>query len=164
MLAAWVGFTGGAFLETGYDPDPQHGMRPVQMEQCGHCGAQQAPGLSLCEACGYTDTLEPITLTVPIGKMFTEVAPLFEMYFDPSITDWAQHRRVLREKCAPVDDAKARWPQIADQISANVAGSAEEHYMSALSVQGPALDERGTGRRDMAPVGLLTNNRVTERW
>ena len=29
MLAVMVAMTGGAFLETGYDPDPRYGMRQV---------------------------------------------------------------------------------------------------------------------------------------
>jgi hypothetical protein len=163
-LATWVGFTGGAFLETGYDPDPRWGMREIPLDQCPSCQQTQPQGAPMCEACGDTQPMQPVTHSVPIGKMYIEVAPLFEMYFDPAITDFTKHRKLLREKCLTVDDAKERWAEFADQISPNVSGTAEEHYMSALSIQGPALDERGTGRRDLAGTGLLTNNRVTERW
>ncbi|HJQ66983.1 MAG TPA: hypothetical protein VJ816_11420, partial [Gemmatimonadales bacterium] len=163
-LASWVGFTGGAFLESGYDPDPRWGTREVALDQCPSCQATQPQGAPMCEGCGDTQPMQPVTQSVPIGKLFVEVAPLFEMFFDPSITDFSKHRKLLREKALSVDDAKERWPAFADQISANVAGMAEEHYMSALAIQGPALDERGTGRRDVTSGALLTNNRVTERW
>jgi hypothetical protein len=162
-LATWVGFTGGAFLETGYDPDPIHGTRQIPMDQCPSCDHTQPQGAMACEGCGDTQPT-PIQQTVPVGKMFIEVAPLFEMYFDPSITDFTKHRRLLREKCLSVDDAKERWPDFADSVSPDVSGTAEEHYMTALAIQGPALDERGTGRRDLATSGISTNNRVTERW
>jgi hypothetical protein len=163
-LATWVGFTGGAFLESGYDPDPVWGMRTVPLEACPGCQHQQPPGAPQCEQCGQPGPLLPTEQSVPRGKMYAEVAPLFEMFFDPTITQAGQHRRLLREKCLSVDDAKTRWKDISEQIAANVAGSADESYMSALAIQGPALDERGTGRRDQALSGLLGNNRVTERW
>ena len=165
-LATWVGFTGGAFLETGYDPDPVWGVRQVPVDVCQACGNVQPQGAPMCEGpdCGMTGLLAPTQQSVPVGKMYTEVAPLFEMFFDPAITQFGQHRRLLREKCLSVEDAKTRWKDISESISPNVAGSAEESYMSALAIQGPALDERGTGRRDQALSGLLGNNRVTERW
>lgn len=162
-LAGWVGFTGGCFLESGYDPDPVHGMADIPMDQCARCGAQQPQGAPMCEACGEVGTLQPTTVSMPRGKMFVDPAPLFEMFFDPAVVDSGKHKRLLREKCLNLDEAKERWADFADQISPNVAGSADEHYMTALSVQGPALDDRGTGRRDLASTGI-TNNKVTERW
>jgi hypothetical protein len=161
MLAAWVGFAGGAFLETGYDPDPRWGTREVALEQCPACQATQPPGAGACEACGDAQPLQPVTQTVPKGKMYVEVASLLEMYFDPSITEFAKHRKLQREKCLAVDDAKERWPAFAEQIAPNVAGTAEE-YMFGLPTLAPMLDERAT-RNAMSP-SLLLNNRVTERW
>lgn len=163
-LATWVGFTGGGFLENGYDPDPIHGTRQIPLDQCPSCQATQPQGAPACESCGDTQPMTPTMQSVPVGKLYTEVVPLFEAFFDPSITEWSQHRKFLREKALSVDDAKERWPDFADQISANVSGMAEEHYMSALAIQGPALDERGASRRDATGSQMLTNNRVTERW
>src|SRR3989304_942980 len=61
MLAMWVGLTGQAWLETGYDPDPIHGMRMIQ--------GTNAQGL-------------PTEEQVPIGKIYVDVVSIFEMYFD----------------------------------------------------------------------------------
>ncbi len=159
-LASWVGFTGGAFLETGYDPDPRYGTRQIALDQCPSCQQTQPPGAPACEACGDTSPMTPTEQTVPRGQMFVRVRSLFECYFDPAITDWAKHRRFLTEEAQAVDDMKERWPDLADQIVPNVAGMAEEHYMSNLAVLPPS-NERGA-RRETA--SSLINNRVTERW
>lgn len=163
FLAAWVGYVGGAFLETGYDPDPAHGLRTIPVDQCPGCSQTQPQGAPMCESCGQWGPMTPQTMQVPRGKMYTDVVPLFEAFFDPSIPNWTRHKRFLREKAISVEEAKERWPQIADQITANVSGTADEHYMTALATQGAPLDERSTGRRDHATAPLL-NNRCTERW
>jgi hypothetical protein len=164
-LATWVGLTGGAFLETGYDPDPAHGLRPVEVDACPACGHTQAPGMPMCEGpdCGQVGPLQPMTQQLPVGKMFVKVRPLFEVYFDPSIPDFSKHRKLLTEEAISVEDAEARWPEFKGRLVPNVVGSAEEWYMASLATQGPALDDRSSGRRDQYSPALQ-NNRITERW
>lgn len=169
ILATWVGLTGMAWLETGYDPSPQHGTRFLQSDQCATCGAVQAPGQDMCQECG-APTLQPAVdpttgdpqgEQVPIGKMFVDVCTLFEMFFDPSVPVWSLQRAYIREKSVPVDESKERWPNYADQITANVSESGPA-YMEQLPLAGPAIDENQTGRFALSVRG--TNTRVTEKW
>lgn len=164
-LATWVGLTGGAFLETGYDPDPIHGMREMAVDQCPQCGQQQAPGMPMCTGpdCGAMGPMQPQMAQMPVGKMFVKARSLFETYFDPSITDFSKHRRLLVEEALPVEDAEERWPDFKGQLIPNVSGSADDWYMGALATQGPALDDRTQGRRNEWAAPALAN-RVTERW
>lgn len=170
-LATWVGLTGGAFLETGYDPDPVHGTREMAVDVCqgvteagSVCGHVQASGAPMCEGCGMVGMLKPSMQQVPVGKMFVQVRPLFECYFDPSVTDWSKHKRFLTEEAGAVEDAEAMWPEFKGQFVPNVVGTAEEWYMASLATQGPALDDRGTGRRDQFAPSLINNKITTRRY
>src|SRR5262245_16995175 len=42
-LAQWCGYTGGAWIENGYDPSPEHGMRMMQHDTCPTCGTTAPP-------------------------------------------------------------------------------------------------------------------------
>lgn len=165
-LASWVGLTGGAWLESGYDPSPQHGTRQIPVEKCADCGNTQPPGVPMCENCGMVGQMQPDALTVPIGKMTTSVVPLFEAYYDPSVADWSQHRGFLREKSVDVDEAKERWAAVKDSISPDVAsGPGEGWYMSQIATLGPALDEQTTSRfMHGGSTQSQTNTKCTERW
>jgi hypothetical protein len=167
ILAVWVGLTGMAWLETGYDPSPRFGTRFMQSNQCPACGAVQA-GPAPCEACGAPEMQpavdamgQPIGDQVPVGRLYVDVATIFEMFFDPSVPVWEQQRAYIREKAVPVDESKERWPQIADQITANVTESGPM-YMANLPLAGPPIDENQTGRFMGSTSGQ--NTKVTERW
>src|SRR5882724_11842408 len=43
MLAVWVGLTGIAWLETGYDNDPIHGMTTIDVLACPQCEYTEPP-------------------------------------------------------------------------------------------------------------------------
>lgn len=174
MLAAWVGMAGGAWLETGYDPDTMHGTRELQVEQCSgpRCGIMRAPALHVeppvppalpCDVCGAPVFAK--TETVPIGKMYVDVVSLFEMFFDPSITDWSKQRAVIREQTSSKDEAEARWPDFKEKIVTDVVGSGgvSEWYAGALTTIGPELDASTTARMMRQGQGPL-QNRVTEQW
>lgn len=173
ILAGWVGHTGGAWLESGYDPDPIHGMRTLEVDKCQSCGAMQAPSApptepmmdmpaaSPCEACGGPTA--PASEQVPIGKQYVDVVSIFEMYFDPSVADWTKQRAYLREKSVSLDEAKGRWPALADSLSPNVMSGNDEWYTDALATLGPAVDENG-GPRIGTGGGRMVNTRVTEQW
>ena len=143
MLAMWVGLTGQAWLETGYDPDPIHGMRTIQ--------GTDAQGL-------------PTEEQVPIGKIYVDVVSIFEMYFDAAVTDWDKQRAYLREKSVSLDEAKARWPQLRDTITPNVMADSESWYGDSLPVLGPQIEENQTGRLAQAGATRPLNTRVTEQW
>ena len=163
ILAPWVAFTGGAWIETGYDPDPVHGTREIPIASCGACGYTAPPSPDpACPTCGA-----PLALgmeTVPVGKMYVDVVPLFEAFFDPTITDWKKHRAFLREKSTSLDEAKARWTALGDSIVANSVGATgDDWYMGSLSTLGPELEDRGSARWGQT-AGLQQTNRVTEQW
>jgi len=174
MLAAWVGMAGGAWIETGYDPDPVHGTRDLQVEQCSgpQCGVLRAPAPNAdpevpmalpCEVCGAPVIAK--TETVPVGKMYADVVSLFELFFDPSITDWSKQRAVIREKTVGKDEAESRWKDYADRITTDVVGSGSisEWYAGQLTTMGPELDSNTTARMMRQAQGPL-QNRVTEQW
>jgi hypothetical protein len=117
-LAKWVGLTGGAWRETGYDPDLAHGTVEVPLDTCPMCGAVDLPTQDFsCASCDGGPTIpaldpatgQPQTRPMPKGKMYVDACSLFEMFFDPSITDWSKQRAYLRQKAVDVEQAKARW-------------------------------------------------------
>jgi hypothetical protein len=170
ILAVWVGLTGIAWLETGYDPSPAHGTRFIQNDQCMACNAQQDPGQESCATCGEgplqgavdPETGEPAGQQVPIGKMYVDVCNVFEMFYDMSIPVWSQQRGYIREKSISVDLAKERWPDLADTIKPN-ATETGSMYVSGMATLAPPIDENQTGRLSTATHGLQ-NTKVTERW
>lgn len=169
FLAVWVGMAGTAWLETGYDPSPIHGTVLVQHEMCPSCGAVQPPSeMRMCQTCGAAglepavdEAGEPIGEQAPVGRMYTDVATIFEMYFDASVQEWAKQRACLREKSISVDEAKQRWPNIADNIAANVMP--ESWYNDALPQLAPQIEENQTGRI-LQGGARLRNTRVTEQY
>lgn len=169
ILAAWVGLTGQAWLETGYDPDPIHGSTFIPYEQCPTCGGTQPAGKPTCQACGQPglqpamdEQGQPLGEQVPRGRLYVDVCSIFEMFFDPSIPEWRKQRAYLREKSVSLDEAKARWPNL-DSITPNVMET-EGWYSDALATVGPMLDENQSGR--LAHLGSTRpmNSRVTEQW
>jgi len=173
VLGTWAGFTGGAWLESGYDPSPEHGMRMIQDEQCAMCGATQPPSESgTCAQCGgptmpaFGPAGEPLGTEVPVGKMFVDVVSCFEMFFDPSITDWQQQRECIRKKSLSVDEAKRRWPHLKDQIQPDSGMNTGELYQEQLPTLAGHMEETGTTWQQAAPWNraLAQPNRVTELW
>ena len=148
ILAVWVGLTGQAWLETGYDPSPRFGTRFMQ--------STDEMGQPAVDELG-----QPVGEQVPIGRMYVDVATKFEMFYDYSVPVWSLQRGYIREKAVDVDESKERWPLIADQITANVTESGPM-YMASLPLTGPPIDENQTGRLSASTQGQ--NTKVTERW
>jgi hypothetical protein len=148
ILAVWVGLTGMAWLETGYDPSIVHGtVSQPQMDELGQ------PVLD--------ELGQPVVEQVPVGRMYTKVRTLFQMFFDPSVPVWSEQRAYICEDAVSVDESKERWPQIADQIQPNVTETGP-NYMMQLATAGPPIDENQTGR--FGVTGQGQNTKVTERW
>lgn len=173
-LAAWVGLTGIAWLETGYDPDPRHGTRLLQHDACVMCGLTAPPALATsCPACGGSAFVPatdgqgaPVGEQVPVGRMYADIVPLFEMYFDPGVADWTKQTEYCRKKSVLVEEAKARWPHLREVIRPNVmATGVSELYTDALPTLGPNLDDTQGLRHILAGAGRRPENtRVTEEW
>jgi len=176
ILAVWAGFTGGAWLEAGYDPSPDHGVRLVQHEQCATCGIQQPPTDSqacLAPGCGGPmapamdpTTGQPIGHEAPIGKMYADIATCFEMFYDTSVSNFSLAHDCARKKSISVDEAKRRWPDFADQIHADSAANTGELYQERLPLLAGAVEEVGGGFGRTWPFnqGVMTASRVTETW
>ena len=179
FLATWVGVTNGAWLETGYDPDPVHGTRLLQHEQCVDCGTQQPPtreGRCVAPSTSTPGTPcdgltrpavdaqgQPVGNEVPIGKMYVDVVSLFELFFNPSITDWPRQRDLLREKLVSVDEAKSRWPGVADRVTSETSGAGIGGiYADSLPTLGTFIGD--SIRRGLDAPLAVTLKHVTERW
>lgn len=173
-LATWSGLTAGAWLETGYDPDPIHGTVFVQDEQCGTCGVVAPPsGSPICPGCGGgvmqpardPMTRQPVGTDAPVGKMYVDTVSCFEMYFDPSIADWSKQKRYARKVSRALDDAKAAWPALADRIQPDSLGThAGSNYMDALpTLAGAFEDNQARPGQQMLGASLLPS-RVSETW
>jgi hypothetical protein len=167
-LAQWVGHTGDAWVETGYDPDPRWGTRLIPDQACPACALQQPPTPGgQCAACGAPTEAavgpdgQPLGQQVPIGRMYTDVVSCFEMFSDPSIADWTKQRECLREKSMPLDHAKERWPELAERLQPDSLGSVQEaFYQESLATLGAHLGE--SARKPDGVVGLA--KKITETW
>lgn len=168
FLAVWNGLTGGVWLETGYDPDPIHGMVPLD-PMAMPLGAPLESQASVTPAPGAPpDAASPLTPPAPTmaprGKMYVDVCSIFEMLFDPSITDWRKQRRYCRQKTVAVDEAKARWPHIAESITPDSLTSPGEFYSESLPTLGTNVDDTNSTRMAGNIGPRLQNTRVTEQW
>jgi hypothetical protein len=172
VLAHWAGFTGGAWIETGYDPSPQHGMRLQQDDRCLACGATGPPQKTPeCAACGgptepaVDDAGEPVGTEVPIGTMYCDVVSLFEMWFDASYSQWQEVPDYYREKSLSAADALERWGEAARGIGADLGGTMGEHYQEQLPTLAGYMHE-DTGARGAQPFGRPAGGqrRVSEGW
>ena len=172
-LASTVALQGGAWVETGYDPDPIYGTRLLQHEQCLQCGSVQPPDQAQkCSSCGNRllipavdpATGEPIGDKVPIGKMYMDVVPLFEMFFDFSEPMWSKQRQCCRKKAVNLDDGKRRWLHLAENLQPNVTGSETEFYGQSLATLGPAMEESSRTAWNTGMGQQLANTQVSEEW
>jgi hypothetical protein len=167
ILAAWVGLTGIAWLETGYDPSEMWGTKFVQSLECPMCGYTSL-NEQVCPQCqsptqpAVDEMGQPKGEQTAIGKMYVDVPNVFEMYYDYSIPLWKMQRRYIREKAVEVDEAKERWPDIADSITPNATDGGGMTYVLDLPMTGPPIDENQTGR--ISGAGRGQNTKVTERW
>lgn len=171
ILAEWVTHTGGAWLESGYDPDPRYGTVPVPMQVCPECGPQGPIDPSMasisdliggppCPECGIAMAEQDVQM--PRGRQFTEVVSLFEMLFDPMVTDPTKHRTLIRLKSYDVDEARQRWDAYKDQIQADSIGSTRLSA-DALTQITPNVDD-GPMSRWYQQGYAQPPNRVTEYW
>ena len=173
-LATWTGLTGGAWLETGYDPDPTYGTVAIQKEQCLQCQAVRLPSPEqACEVCqgqrfapAQDETGEALKEEFPRGRMYVDVVPIFEMFFDPSLTDWRKHRAALRIKSVSLDEAKRRWPHLKETLTPDTTGSEDQLYGESLPTLAGHVDDtamtRGTWGASQGRT--LPHSRVTEQW
>ena len=183
-LAKWVGLTGGAWRETGYDPDPVYGTVDVPMNVCPRCQAQEpiqpmmptppavdalgnAPldpmvaGGPLCADCQVPMAEQLVAM--PKGRMYVDECSVFEMFFDPSITTWSKQRAYLRQKAVDTEVSKARWKHALDPetIRADSMGGTNQ-YAETLPTLGPNLT--GTPRQMLGVAARPTNTKTTENY
>ena len=171
FIAVWNGLTGGCWLETGYDPDPIHGMVPLQLgqpappEEPEQPGIMPAPGAPNSVAGLLSEANEqPPQQMAPRGRMFVDVCSKFEMYFDPSVTDWKKQRMYCRQKTVSLDEAKARWPDLAEGLTPDSLTSPGEFYAESLPTLGTNVDDTQATRLAGNIGPRLQNTRVTEQW
>jgi hypothetical protein len=170
VLGQWVGYTGVGWLENGYDPSPEHGMRLQQDDQCLACGAtgppQPTPECAVCQGPtqpAVDETGQPQGVEVPIGKQYTEVATIFEMYFDAGKTTWKKGvREYIRKKASTADDLERRWGKDATQgLSPDMGSSPGDSYSEQLAQLPGYSPETGPGAGTLQrPSG--TAQRISE--
>lgn len=171
-LSQWVGYTGGAWLESGYDPSPEHGTRFVQHDTCQQCGATSPPSQDgTCPNCGgptvpAVDAAgQPVGHEVPIGRMFTDVATIFEMYFDAGHTNWKHGvREYIRKKSSDKPTLERRWGKDAvDGLGADTGLTVGEAYQDQLPTLAGYQPEIGPGAGLLSRTGLLAQ-RISELY
>jgi hypothetical protein len=173
-LAQWVGYTGGAWLESGVDPSPEHGMRLVQHEMCQNpdCGATSPPTTTgVCANCGsptvpaVDDAGQPIGHEAPVGRMYTEVATVFEMYFDAGHTPWKTGvREYLRKKASDEPTLRRRWGADAvEGLSGDLGLTLGETYQEQLPTLAGYAPETGPGA-GLFPRTGASSTRISEMY
>ena len=169
LLSEWVGWTGGAWLESGWDASLMHGTVNLPMEICTLCGSTQPvakePVCKQPEGGGPTQDVTEIT-QAPKGKPFVEVRSLFEMIFDPYVSDPTKHRALFKESTLDEDDAKERWSDFEADIRADTLSSTTQATQDSLAVMTPALGDLQQGStRVLWQAGTgAASHRVTETW
>ena len=172
QLAQWVGYTGIAWLENGYDPSPEHGTRFQQDDRCLACQAVQPPadppGCALCH--GPTEPAideagQPMGRDVPIGKSYTEVATLFEMYFDAGLPNWKKDvREYIRKKASVKDELARRWgKEAAEGLSPDMGATVGDAYAAQLAELAGYAAESGPGAGTL-PRASGTSQRISEAY
>jgi hypothetical protein len=169
LLGEWVGWTGGAWLETGWDASLTHGVVNLPMEICTLCGSTQVVARDpVCQQPGCGGPTQDVTeiTAVPKGKIFVEVRSLFEMLFDPFTTDPTKHRILIRQTTLDEDNAKARWKDFAEAIRADSVAAHTNLSQDSLAVVTPGLGDlqMGSVRALWQHGGSTANTRVTETW
>ena len=164
-LAQWCGYTGGAWIEVGYDPSPEHGTRFVQDESCPACGTQMPPTTDgTCPMCqgptqpAVDEAGAPVGKQSPIGRLFLDVATMFEMYFDAGTEDWKTGvREYVRKKSADKTALERRWGELAQGLTPDMGQSPGDGYQDSLATLASYQPEVGPG------AGLLNTTRQTGR-
>jgi len=153
-LAQWVGLTGIAWIENGYDPSPEYGTRFQQDDQCLACGAVGVPQPTPeCAVCGgptqpAVDAQgQPQGRDVPIGRQYSEVMTLFEAYFDGGKTNWKKGvREYIRKKASVADELARRWGKEATEgLTPDMASSVGDAYPEQLASLAGYSPETGPG-------------------
>ena len=173
-LAQWVGYTGGAWLESNYDPSPEHGMRLVQHDTCQNpdCGATSPPTTEgTCARCGSPTVPAvdaggaPIGHEVPIGRMETNVATIFEMYFDAAQANWKTGvREYIRKKSSDEATLTRRWGADAVAgLSGDLGLTMGENYQDQLPTLAGYAPETGPGAGLLNRTGS-SSGRISEMY
>jgi hypothetical protein len=173
VLAQWVGYTGGAWLESGYDPSPEHGTRFQQDDQCLACGAvgipQPTPECAVCQ--GPTEpavdaTGQPAGRDVPIGKQYSEVMTIFEAYFDAGKTNWKKGvREYIRKKASVKDELARRWGKEATEgLSPDMGATVGDAYAAQLAELAGYAAESGPGAGTLPRTSGTSSQRISEAY
>lgn len=122
-LARWVGLTGNGWLVSGYDNDIRYGMEPEQYEQCVGCGTQMmaddiekeggCPGCPDKQSPGFKpafdQTGQPIMGERPRGRLYSELATIFEMEYDHEADSFEDSLYAVRMRSRDREWAKSRF-------------------------------------------------------
>lgn len=137
-LATWLVYTGNAWLINHYDPEGGMEMS-VPYNRCPTCRHEGLPtefeeGCPNCQAKEIELALDerglPREARFTGGVMRTEVASLFEMFFDFQLTQPHEQERILRIKQRPIAYAKTRYHK---EVSAKGTTTLSEFYASSLA-------------------------------
>lgn len=142
-VAKWMVMTGNCFLEDGYDNDPKHGTKFVHDLACIDCIAHvdAADAQAGCPLCGganlipYTDEDgQPAGKDVPIGKMYSECVPPFEMHFDLVSENFEGSPYAYRARTYPVSVLEDMFPELKGKIKGDDCGiDSGLFYQTALA-------------------------------
>ena len=169
-LSAVGGLHGRRVARERVRSSPEHGMRLVQDDACPACGATGPPsGTGTCAACGgptvpaVDEAGQPVGHDEPIGRMYTEVCTIFEMYFDAAHTNWKTGvREYGRKKSSDRVTLERRWGKDAvEGVTSDTGLTVGEAYQDQLPTLAGYQPEIGPGAGLLSRTGLLTQ-RISE--
>jgi len=166
VLARWATLTGNAFLISGYDTSQRHGRTTVQNWRCLVCDKDAAP-LDVEQAAGCPTCGQPADMMVPSrdaqgtprvttyarGRVYTDIAPLFEMHFDWQAGYLDRSPWIIRERSVPRSHVLDLYGAKAEGLATDTAGAPQRRYLleslayatagggSLLGAHGAATDE-----------------------
>ena len=146
-------------------------MRLVQDDACPACGATGPPsGTGTCAACGgptvpaVDEAGQPVGHDEPIGRMYTEVCTIFEMYFDAAPHELEDGRaRVYPQEVVRQGDARraAGAQDAVEGVTSDTGLTVGEAYQDQLPTLAGYQPEIGPGAGLLSRTGLLTQ-RISE--
>lgn len=171
VAASWLVLNGNFFYCNYYHLSHDYGTTKIQFERCNACSKVVSPKEmegNTCPYCGAPDSMgpaidekaQPIGVELPKGKLCTDVASPFEMFFDQSVEDFKKVKSVVRSKETDIEEIKATYPDFVDNIVSNEKdtgeGSNAMEMKSALAyITSQALSGQFGGKGKPSPTGVL---------
>ena len=169
-LSQWVGYTGGAWLESGYDPRPSTGCawcRTMRVRRAARRARRAARGRApraVAPPCPrWTRRASPSAMTSRSGACIPRCARSSRCIFDAAHTNWKTGvREYGRKKSSDRVTLERRWGKDAvEGVTSDTGLTVGEAYQDQLPTLAGYQPEIGPGAGLLSRTGLLTQ-RISE--